>query len=64
MIDTLDQCKYKSKRKMTPRDNDSVEHSPRDLAIAEARRRIADLRFSIRDFQKRKARGDKWLGAS
>jgi hypothetical protein len=38
--------------------------NPWDSAINEARRRIADLRFSIREFKKRKERGDKWLGAA
>lgn len=38
--------------------------NPWDAAIEQARQRIADLRFSIRDFQKRKDRGDKWLGVA
>lgn len=36
--------------------------NPWDAAIAEAKRKISELRFSIKDFQRRKERGDKWLG--
>jgi hypothetical protein len=33
-----------------------------DEAIAEAKRRIADLKFSIRVFEDRKERGESWRG--
>lgn len=36
--------------------------NPWDAAIAEAKQRIRDLKFSIKDFEERKARGEKWLG--
>lgn len=63
MKNKLDRSKGKVQSKK------QIEHinetdTPWDAAIHEAKRRIADLRFSIRDFQKRKARGDKWLGAA
>jgi len=33
-----------------------------DQAIADARQRIADLKYSIRVFEKRRDRGDRWRG--
>jgi hypothetical protein len=60
MPNTLDRSNKKGKQKL--RGESVTKTSPWDTAIAEARRRIADLRFSIRDFEKRKQRGDQWLG--
>jgi hypothetical protein len=63
MANKLDQSKHKNQSKdfiESIKQNDD----PWDAAIKEAKRRISDLKFSIRDFQKRKARGDKWIGAA
>jgi hypothetical protein len=57
MPHTLILSKVKSKKKVNV-----SEQNPWDAAIAEAKRKIAELKFSIRDFQKRKERGDDWLG--
>jgi hypothetical protein len=57
MSRSLDRSLYKRKKKIKNRDV-----SPWDEAIAEARQRIADLKFSIRDFEERKARGEQWRG--
>jgi len=61
MTTRLDRSNEHVNRKVIAKQNKSVEN-PWDAAIAEAQRRIADLKFSIRDFQKRKERGDRWLG--
>jgi hypothetical protein len=62
MLNKLDQSKDNVNSKVVVKANNSVGGCPWDLAITEARRRIADLKFSIKDFQKRKERGDRWLG--
>jgi cell division protein FtsL len=56
MPNTLSLSKTKSKHKK----QNNID--PWDAAITEAKKRISDLRFSIKDFQRRKERGDKWLG--
>jgi len=52
----------RSKQKSIDLENKSVEN-PWDEAIAEAQRRIADFKFSIRVFRERKARGEPWRGS-
>ena len=63
MNKTLDRSNSKSKSKKRMSHINKFDN-PWDAAIEQARQRIADLRFSIRDFQKRKDRGDKWLGVA
>jgi hypothetical protein len=58
MNKTLDQSKPKSNTKNAP------QSTLWDIGIADAQRRIAELKFSIKDFRKGKARGDRWLGES
>jgi hypothetical protein len=58
---TLDPSKYVPQEGRLKKINEPVNDSW-DSAIAEAERRIADLKFSIRVFKERKARGEKWRG--
>lgn len=55
MPKSLDQSQSKSSKKK----NYSVEN-PWDAAITEAKRKIADLKFSIRVFTERRDKGETW----
>jgi hypothetical protein len=62
MSNTLDQSKSIVKRKVSNCEKSQPLANPWDQAIAEARQRIEDFKFSIRVFEKKRAEGAPWLG--
>jgi len=60
MPNMLDQSKKLSRKKS--RSKEESAENPWDVAIAEAKQRIADFKFSIKVFEKKKQQGAPWLG--